>query len=245
MGSISRIIPPNALRPYLIDAVERGSAGPWSGPAPPMIAPGWLTRSLADVPAGDGLAERARAGGARRAAVAGAKGRLASWPLDGEGGPLGVGRARARRGRGRGQRRAGGAPRWRTRPGSDLAQSSQWAGARCGRRSRARARLRLEATEARSGAFVRTWLTPDEQVRVGSTGEPCRARLANLIWAAKESATKARSEGLRLDVGRAAVELHWTPSADGEWRLLSVRWDREGLRSAAGGARNRAGCSPT
>ena len=73
-----------------------------------------------------------------------------------------------------------------------------------------------------------TWLTPDEQVRVGSTGEPCRARLANLIWAAKESATKARREGLRLDVGRAAVELHWT-SADGEWRLLSVRWDREGI----------------
>ena len=75
----------------------------------------------------------------------------------------------------------------------------------------------------RSGAFVRTWLTPDEQVRVGSTGEPCRARLANLIWAAKESATKARREGLRLDVGRAAVELHWTPSADGEWRPLRVR----------------------
>ena len=54
-----------------------------------------------------------------------------------------------------------------------------------------------------------------------------RARLANLIWAAKESAAKARREGLRLDVGHAAVELDWNPSADGEWRPLTVRWDGE------------------
>jgi 4'-phosphopantetheinyl transferase EntD len=87
----------------------------------------------------------------------------------------------------------------------------------------------LEAVEARSAAFVRTWLTPDEQASVRSTGEPGRARLANLIWAAKESAAKARREGLRLAIGRAEVELDWTPSADGDWRPLTVRWDHEEL----------------
>ena len=85
MGSISRIIPPNALRPYLIDAVERGirRAVERTGASDDrnLVADPLARRR----PRRGRLAERER-GGARRAAVAGAKGRLASWPLDGEGG---------------------------------------------------------------------------------------------------------------------------------------------------------------
>ena len=69
-------------------------------------------------------------------------------------------------------------------------------------------RMRSRAIEPRSGAFVSTWLTPDEQrAAVEPPASPDAQALANLIWAAKEAAAKARREGLRLDVGRAAVEL--------------------------------------
>ena len=76
---------------------------------------------------------------------------------------------------------------------------------------------------------MRTWLTPDEQVR-GSVHRRALSRKAREPDLGGEGVGRPRlSEGLRLDVGRAAVELHWTLSADGEWRPLSVRWDREGI----------------
>ncbi|MGH2982978.1 MAG: 4'-phosphopantetheinyl transferase family protein [Solirubrobacterales bacterium] len=87
----------------------------------------------------------------------------------------------------------------------------------------------LELAEPRSEAFVSTWLGPAERASVNSAGSAGRSQLANLIWTAKEAAAKARHEGLRLDVRGALVELEWKPWDDGEWRPLSVRWDREGL----------------
>jgi 4'-phosphopantetheinyl transferase len=87
----------------------------------------------------------------------------------------------------------------------------------------------LEVVEPRSGAFERTWLTTAERAQVELAGEAGRARTANLIWAAKEAAAKARHEGLRLDVRAAAVELEEEPSGDGEWKPLRVRWDCEAI----------------
>jgi 4'-phosphopantetheinyl transferase len=79
----------------------------------------------------------------------------------------------------------------------------------------------LELLEPRSDAFVREWLTDGED----ATYTPL---VANLQWTAKEAAAKVRRAGLRLDVRHAAVELE--ESGDG-WRPLTVVW-REGIRTA-------------
>jgi 4'-phosphopantetheinyl transferase len=196
-----------------------------------MAVPGWLTRSLADVPAGgDWLSAR------ERAALAGlraekrradwrlgrwaAKAALAAWSgasiaeveivasddgapeafVDGE--------------------RAGATLSLSHRDGRALAVVAD-VGVAIG--------CDLEAIEPRSGAFVRTWLAPAERAGVLAAGRAGSARLANLLWTAKEAAAKARGEGLRLDVRRAIVSLEWDTSSHGEWRPLGVRWDREGL----------------
>jgi 4'-phosphopantetheinyl transferase EntD len=194
-----------------------------------MTAPGWLTRSLADVPAADGwLSPR------ERAVLAGlrAQTRRADWCL---GRWAAKAALRAWGGAALGDAEilasAGGAPQ--AHVDGEPAPAALSLSHRNGRALAVVAEpalavgCDLETAETRSGAFVRTWLTPDERASLESAGEPGRARLANLIWAAKESAAKARREGLRLDVGRAAVELEWDPSADGEWRSLTVRWNRE------------------
>jgi phosphopantetheinyl transferase len=87
----------------------------------------------------------------------------------------------------------------------------------------------LEAVEPRSGAFLRTWLAPAERTDVLAAGRTGGARLANLLWTAKEAAAKVRGEGLRLDVRQAIVSLEWDPSSHGEWRPLGVGWDREAV----------------
>jgi 4'-phosphopantetheinyl transferase len=82
----------------------------------------------------------------------------------------------------------------------------------------------LELIEPRSLAFVREWFAPGEQRLVLSSCESVRPLLANLIWTAKEAATKVRGQGLRLDVRTAVVTLGTAAdSADG-WRSLRVDW---------------------
>ncbi len=46
-----------------------------------------------------------------------------------------------------------------------------------------------------------------------AAGRAGGARLANLLWTAKEAAAKARGEGLRLDVRQAVVSLEWDRSS--------------------------------
>ncbi len=75
----------------------------------------------------------------------------------------------------------------------------------------------LELLEPRSPAFVREWLAPQE-----------RALDPNLAWTAKEAAAKVRREGLRLDVRSAVASLPDGPAEDG-WRPLLVDWTREGI----------------
>ncbi|MGZ4288667.1 MAG: 4'-phosphopantetheinyl transferase family protein [Solirubrobacteraceae bacterium] len=92
----------------------------------------------------------------------------------------------------------------------------------------------LELVEPRSAAFVEQWLAPAERalVRCARTGE--QAWLANLIWSAKEAAAKARGEGLRLDVRCAEVTLGEPAGGAGAWRPLRVDWG-EGLSQRAHG----------
>jgi 4'-phosphopantetheinyl transferase len=80
----------------------------------------------------------------------------------------------------------------------------------------------LELVEARSGPFVREWMTADEQALLAGLSLHDHAVAANAMWAAKEAAAKVRREGLRLDVRRAGVELD---ARGGDWRPLVVHWD--------------------
>jgi 4'-phosphopantetheinyl transferase len=82
----------------------------------------------------------------------------------------------------------------------------------------------LERVEPRSGAFVREWLAPAEHGLLAAHAEADRARLANLVWTAKEAAAKVRREGLRLDVRRAIVAPAGAGASDGAWRALRVEW---------------------
>ncbi|MGZ5388059.1 MAG: 4'-phosphopantetheinyl transferase family protein, partial [Solirubrobacterales bacterium] len=168
-----------------------------------MPAIGWLTRSLADVPEGDdwlGPRERAVLDGLRmekrrsdwRLGRWAAKEALAAW----SGAALSEMEVLAA---------DDGAPEAFVRgERADAALSLSH------RRGRALAVVAdggvaigcdLEVIEPRSGAFVRTWLAPAERESVLAAGEAGGARRANLLWAAKEAAAKARREGLRLDVG--------------------------------------------
>ena len=91
----------------------------------------------------------------------------------------------------------------------------------------------LERVELRSGAFVREWLAPAEHGLLAAHAEADRARLTNLVWTAKEAAAKVRREGLRLDVRRAVVAPAGAGAADGAWRALRVQWD-DGAAPTAG-----------
>jgi hypothetical protein len=47
---------------------------------------------------------------------------------------------------------------------------------------------------------------------------------ANLVWSAKEAASKARREGLRLNVRGATVEPDGLGGSPGVWLPLRVAW---------------------
>ena len=196
-----------------------------------MPAPGWLTRSLADVPAADDwLSAR------ERKALAGLRveRRRADWRL---GRWAAKAALAARSGASTGEleivashdgapeafvggERAGAALSLSHRNGRALVVVAD-VGVAIG--------CDLEVVEPRSGAFVRTWLAPAERANVLAAGRAGRARLANLLWTAKEAAAKVRGEGLRLDVRQAIVSLEWDQSSHREWRPLGVRWDREAV----------------
>ena len=82
----------------------------------------------------------------------------------------------------------------------------------------------LELIEPRSDAFVREWLSPSEQALVAAAGDG-PARAANLFWTAKEAAAKARREGLRLDVRGAVADPGTARASAAGWHPLRVDWD--------------------
>jgi 4'-phosphopantetheinyl transferase len=97
----------------------------------------------------------------------------------------------------------------------------------------------LELVEPRSSAFVNEWLTPAERRFLSASGAGERARIANLIWTAKEAAAKVRREGLRLDVRHAVVTPAHGRSPTGAWRSLRVEW-RDRARATASWSRSES-----
>jgi 4'-phosphopantetheinyl transferase len=83
----------------------------------------------------------------------------------------------------------------------------------------------LEAVEPRSEAFLREWLRPAERELVSAQNGAARDLAANLIWTAKEAASKARREGLRLNLRRATVEADALAQPAGSWARLQVSWE--------------------
>jgi 4'-phosphopantetheinyl transferase len=81
----------------------------------------------------------------------------------------------------------------------------------------------LEALEPRSPAFFREWLRPAERELVGGLAGECRDLAANLLWTAKEAASKARRQGVWLDLRRASVSPQRRRSP-GAWEPLQVAW---------------------
>ncbi len=207
-----------------------------------MTAPlGWLTRSLADVPMGDGWL-----GPRERRAVAGLRfdKRRRDWRL---------GRCAAK----------AAVAAWLALPAERVeilaapdgapgayidGEAAQVAISLSHRAERALAVVAdagcevgcdLEVVEPRSRAFVGEWLNPAEQAVVEAAAGGERHRLANLMWTAKEAAAKVRREGLRLDLRHAVTELHDVEGSTRSWHPLSVSW-QEGT-TVAGWWRAEAG----
>ncbi|HET8593418.1 MAG TPA: 4'-phosphopantetheinyl transferase superfamily protein, partial [Solirubrobacterales bacterium] len=82
----------------------------------------------------------------------------------------------------------------------------------------------LEALEPRSPAFLREWLRPTERDLVGAQAPERRELAANLVWTAKEAASKARREGLRLNVRQATVEVEGLDRPPDTWAPLRITW---------------------
>ena len=191
-----------------------------------MTSPGWLTRSQADVPAGE-----AWLGPHERTALAAMRfeKRRDDWRL----GRLTAKAAVAARldvkpGRVEIVAAPGGAPEARVdgvaapvalslshRAGRALAVVGA-PGTELG--------CDLELVEPRSAAFVADWLAPAERALVAERMPADRELLVNLFWTAKEAAAKARHEGLRLDLRQAEAGVQGLDSADTAWQALTVTW---------------------
>lgn len=197
-----------------------------------MTAPGWLSRSRADVPGGDAwLGPRERAAQDRlRFPRRRADWRLGRWTAKAAVGAwLGVdpptvevlaapdGAPEAWLGK----RRLPVTVSLSHRDGRAIAVVADAPGA---------VGCDLEVVEPRSDAFVAEWLTPSERAAVKAAGADGASRTANLAWTAKEAAAKVRREGLRLDVRHAEAVFDQDAPAPA-WRRLVVRWD-EGERTA-------------
>jgi 4'-phosphopantetheinyl transferase len=197
-----------------------------------MTSVGWLTRSLADVPVGDGwlgpgerealarLTIEKRRGDWRLGRFA-AKTAVARW--------LGVSIARL------GIVAApDGAPEVRLDGEAapvavSISHRAQRALAVVGH-SGTSLGCDLELIEPRSRAFVSDWLAPAEVALVKRAGAR-RDLVANLAWTAKEAAAKMRREGLRLDVRNAVAEPDGLDDPAAGWQPLAVAWADGGGRS--------------
>jgi 4'-phosphopantetheinyl transferase len=83
----------------------------------------------------------------------------------------------------------------------------------------------LEALEPRSPAFVRQWLRPAERRVLNGLDGELRDLAANLLWTAKEAASKVRREGLRLNLRQATVEPGHLAQSRSPWKRLRVSWE--------------------
>jgi 4'-phosphopantetheinyl transferase len=79
----------------------------------------------------------------------------------------------------------------------------------------------VERIEPRSAAFVADYFDSRERALVEDAPAADRARLATLLWSAKESALKALGEGLRFDTRSVAVRAEVDPHGPA-WRALAA-----------------------
>jgi 4'-phosphopantetheinyl transferase len=207
-----------------------------------MISPGWLIRSVADVPADDGwlgpgeaevlaglVIEKRRADW--RLGRFAAKTALAAW--------LGVPSSRLEI-----AAAPDGAPEahldGRPAPASvSLSHRGERALAVVGEAGAALG-CDLELVEPRSRAFVTDWLAPAEQALVAGSGAARRDLVANLLWTGKEAAAKVLREGLRLDVRGAVATPDGLDSTTTGWRPLTISW-ADGSGRIAGWWRSEPG----
>jgi 4'-phosphopantetheinyl transferase len=191
-----------------------------------MISPGWLTRSLADVPADDGWL---CPGEAEMLAGLKVEKRRADWRLGRytpktavaawlNVPPALVEIAAAPDGAPEARLDGSQAPASLSlshRGGRALAAVGE-AGAALG--------CDLELIEPRSRTFVSDWLAPAEQALVARAGASRRDLVANLLWTGKEAAAKVLREGLRLDVRRAVATPDGFDSPTTDWQRLTIAW---------------------
>lgn len=78
----------------------------------------------------------------------------------------------------------------------------------------------LEWIEERSGAFISDFFGFEEQAFIAAALPAEHARVATVLWSAKESALKALKEGLRLDTRSMAVAT--VPGHEEPWNPLRV-----------------------
>jgi 4'-phosphopantetheinyl transferase len=83
----------------------------------------------------------------------------------------------------------------------------------------------LETLETRSDAFVREWLSSDEQATL-PIDRHARDLHVLRCWTGKEASAKVLREGLRLDVRKAVVIA--SPATEA-WSPLEVRWRAEDI----------------
>ena len=98
----------------------------------------------------------------------------------------------------------------------------------------------LETIEKSSRSFEETFFTEDELALLEAHSGSDRARLATLIWSAKESALKAMRVGLRMDTRKVEIELPARHVVEG-WSPIRVH-HRESGREYAGWWRRVLNC---
>lgn len=79
----------------------------------------------------------------------------------------------------------------------------------------------LELVEERSEAFIRDYFTVEEKLALSYSED--QAKMAAVIWSAKESALKALGEGLRMDT--RSVEVTQVVDGGRGWGPLRVKCD--------------------
>ncbi len=89
----------------------------------------------------------------------------------------------------------------------------------------------LEALEPRSPAFLREWLGPAERDLVSAQAPGRRELAANLVWTAKEAASKARREGLRMNFRQAIVEVDGLEQPPDFWARVRITWSEGPVES--------------
>jgi 4'-phosphopantetheinyl transferase EntD len=219
VGSVHRILPPAELRPYLIDAVERGMAKEGGVR--------WLLAGESEIPPDDDWLTPTERGhlAAFRFPPRRASWRLGRWAAKKAisaclGAPLESLEILAA---------LDGAPEafvnGEPAP-AVLSLTHRDALAACAVAPSGTALgCDLERVEPRSEAFVRDYFTAAEKAWTESAPDPAFG--ANLIWSAKESALKALREGLRLDTWSVEVRFPEEEPVEG-WSPLEVHYAATG-----------------